>query len=102
MRKETSSFSITIKGAMSTHPKEYDTSITQIKGVLIILVSFFFFVFEIYALIISKIVMPYTGNPILDWIKDDDYYCALLPALFPISIGFAYLSWVSMKFFKHS
>lgn len=46
--------------------------------------------------------MPYTGNPVLDWIKDDHYYCVLVPALVPISIAFAYLSWVSMKFFKHS
>ena len=64
--------------------------------------AFFFFVFEIYALIVSKLFMPYTGHVVIDWIKDDEYYCVLIPILIPVTVVFMYLNWLSMKFFKHA
>ena len=53
-------------------------------------------------MIISKIFMPYTGNAILDWVKDDEHYIFLVPSMVVTVIIFAYWNWVSMKFFRHN
>ena len=46
--------------------------------------------------------MGYTGNFILDWIKDDDYYCYLVPATYVTTAFFMYANWTAMKYFRHS
>ena len=68
-------------------------------GVLVVVMGFF--VVAIYMTVISKI-MPYTENAILDAIKDDMYYCFLLPLTIPVGVLFVYLNWMSLKFFRHN
>ncbi len=60
------------------------------------------FTFSLYSFIISKYFMGYTGNKILDWIKDDEYYCCLLPATYFSTFVFVYANWEAMKYFRHS
>ncbi len=71
-------------------------------GVLFIIAAATIFTFSLYAFIISKFLMPYTGNRILDWIKDDEYYCCLLPSTAISTMIFMYINWVAMKYFRHS
>lgn len=70
-------------------------------GMLLVAASYIFFVLSIYALVVSKL-LPDTGNPILDAIKYDWYYCMLVPSLVPTTTIFIYVNWVSMKFFRHA
>ena len=71
-----------------------------ILGFMFILTAFIIFSFSLYAFVISKFFMPYTGNKILDWIKDDEYYCCLIPATIINTLIFTYFNWVAMKYFR--
>ena len=51
---------------------KYESNETDdIIGYLLIILGAVIFVGSTYCMIIAKIIMPYTGNAILDWIKDD-------------------------------
>lgn len=52
-----------------------------------------------YAILISK-WMPDTGIWMLDAIKQDTYYCLLVPYTCLIAIVFLSVNWFSMKVFK--
>ncbi|KAG6525613.1 hypothetical protein ZIOFF_015575 [Zingiber officinale] len=54
-----------------------------------------------YAAIISKI-LPEPRNSILLSIRNDWYYCFLVPLTLPVLIVLVYLHWLSMKLFKHA
>lgn len=77
-------------------------STDKILGTLLIFLAAIIFSSSLYAFIISKFFMPYTGNKILDWIKDDEYYCCLLPATIASALVFTYFNWLAMKYFRHS
>ncbi|KAJ2874986.1 multisubstrate pseudouridine synthase 7, partial [Coemansia asiatica] len=51
---------------------------TPLYGVFLLGVTSVVFVVSMYALVVSKF-MPYTGIALLDAIKDDDYFCLLVP-----------------------
>lgn len=93
---------------------------TVLWGYVLLICTFIFFVGAIYAMIVSKF-MPLTGNKvsnlnsnfgfiklpfdifyILDWIKEDYYYCMLVPATVPVTVIAVYLNWLSLKFFRHN
>ena len=74
----------------------------ELIGYILITLGALIFIFSTYSMIISKVFMPYTGNKILDWIKDDDHYIFLLPSMTVTIMIFAYWNWVSMKFFRHN
>ena len=82
---------------------KYESNETDdIIGYCLIFFGAIIFVGSTYAMIISKIFMPYTGNAILDWVKDDEHYIFLVPSMVVTVIIFAYWNWVSMKFFRHN
>jgi hypothetical protein len=70
-------------------------------GVGLLVGTFLFFVTTMYTVLLSKF-MPDTGNQLLDWIKHDQYYCHLVPALIPVSFIIVYFNWVGFKFFRHN
>jgi hypothetical protein len=74
----------------------------ELIGYGLITLAIIIFVSATYSMIISKIFMPYTGNKILDWIKDDEHYIFLVPSMVVTTMIFAYWNWVSMKFFRHN
>ena len=74
----------------------------ELTGYVLITIGGIIFVTSTYAMVISKIFMPYTGNRILDWIKEDEYYIFLVPSMIIMTMIFAYWNWVSMKFFRHN
>ena len=82
---------------------KYESNATDgILGYALIITAVLIFTYSLYAFIISKLFMPYTGNKILDWIKDDEYYCCLIPCTMLSTVIFMYFNWVSMKYFRHS
>ena len=74
----------------------------ELVGYIMIGIGGLIFVSSTYCMLISKIMMPYTGNSILDWIKDDEYYIFLIPSLVVTTMVFGYWNWVSMKYFRHN
>jgi hypothetical protein len=81
---------------------KYESNATdEILGVFLIILSAVIFMVCFYAFIISKL-MPYTGHKILDWIKDDEYYCCLIPSLLITTSLMMYINWAAMKYFRHS
>ena len=61
----------------------------------------FFGVSFVYAAFISKF-MPDTGVLILDFIKEDFYFCYLFPLLLLPTYIVVYINWLAMKFFKNN
>ena len=41
-------------------------------------------------------------NPLLEFFKNDEYYCFLFPLMAPLSVIILYVNWVCLKFFRHS
>jgi hypothetical protein len=50
---------------------------------------------------LSKLLPP-TGVRQLDAVRDDVYFCVLLPMMVPTTLIAVYANWVSMKYFKHA
>jgi hypothetical protein len=71
-------------------------------GYCLIMIGFMFFVMGWYSIFISKVVMPYTGHSVLDWIKDDKYYCMALPCYLASVCFPVYFNWMAMKYFRHT
>ena len=46
--------------------------------------------------------LPPTGVRLLDAVREDTYFCLLVPMLVPTTLIAVYANWVSMKFFKHA
>ena len=76
-------------------------NLTEIMGALVITMAAIIFIVLFYAIIGSKLLEP-TGNYLLDFIREDQYYCVLLPLMLPVTVIALYCNWVSMKFFRHS
>ena len=74
----------------------------ELMGYCFIFLGAMVFITSTYSMVISKLFMPYTGNKLLDSIKDDEYYIFLIPSMLVTIILFAYWNWVSMKFFRHN
>ncbi|PIA13263.1 hypothetical protein COEREDRAFT_49559 [Coemansia reversa NRRL 1564] len=74
---------------------------TPIYGYALLLLTSLVFVSSMYSLVVSKF-MPYTGIAFLDAVKDDRYFCLLMP-ITCLSFTFAvFLNWLGMKFFRHN
>jgi len=54
-----------------------------------------------YAMVVSKF-MPETGNKLLDWIRDDDYYCILIPSTLVATVYTVTANWLGLKIFRHN
>ena len=50
-------------------------------GYMLIFLGALLFMTSTYSMVIAKIFMPYTGNYLLDWIKDDEHYIFLIPSM---------------------
>jgi len=79
----------------------YPMGMTVISGYITIIFAFIYFSFCLYAMIISKFLKR-TGHVLLDWIKDDEFFCYLFPLLLPVLFLLAYANWLSLKYFRHS
>ena len=71
-------------------------------GYAFIFVGILFWVIGWYSVVFSKILMPFTGHQVLDFIKNDKYYIALLPSWILFTVMITWVNWVSMKYFRHT
>lgn len=61
-----------------------------------------FVVTFLYTAFVSK-WMPSVGNIAMDWISQDEYYSYLwVIIVFPVSVVFVYMNWLSLKVFRHN
>ncbi|KAJ1944881.1 hypothetical protein FBU59_002478 [Linderina macrospora] len=74
---------------------------TPLYGYALLATTSTVFFVSIYALIVSKF-MPYTGIRFLDMVKEDDYYCLLVPITGLSFIIAVFWNWLGMKFFRHN
>lgn len=75
--------------------------LTEIVGFFLLGFGAILFMAVFYALIISPLIGE-TGHILLDFIKEDSYYCMLIPLLIPVTLAVGYANWVSIKFFRHT
>ena len=71
-------------------------------GYILIFVGVFTWVFACYSIVFSKLLMPKTGHVVLDWIKEDLYYCCIFPSYMMWMVPLLYYNWYSMKYFRHA
>jgi len=58
-------------------------------------------VLYVYAAFVSKL-LPVTGIFLLDWIRQDTYFCYLIPLALPTSYIFIYVNWLSLRVFENN
>ena len=80
---------------------ELDHGKLRVVGCLLLIFAVAVMVLSTYALVVSKLLPP-TGVSLLDWIREDTYYCVLVLMMIPVSLLKVYTSWLSMSFFKHA
>ena len=80
---------------------DYDARSVRLCGGAIMALTFLFFSVVFHFLVTSKI-LPAPENRVMQWVKQDEYYCLLVPLLVPVLIISVYLNWLSMKFFRHT
>ncbi|KAJ2741304.1 hypothetical protein GGI20_005278 [Coemansia sp. BCRC 34301] len=74
---------------------------TPLYGFALLALTCVLFMFSMYSLVVSKF-MPDTGIAFLDAIKEDRYFCLLMP-ITGLSFTFAvFCNWLGMKLFRHS
>ena len=52
-------------------------------------------------LLISNFVSP-TGNWFLDWLREDQYYCLLVPLTVPVTLVASYFTWLFNMLFQRN
>ncbi|CAN0514585.1 unnamed protein product [Ectocarpus sp. 12 AP-2014] len=84
-------------------PEEEDAARRRMYfwGCILLVASGVFFVTSLYAIVFSKL-MPPMGHPLLDAVREDSHYCYLVPLTIYPSCAALYMSWVSLKFFRHN
>jgi hypothetical protein len=85
-------------GLRTTHAAQY-SSFDGVMGVFLIVSACFCGSVYFYAAILSKF-LPHTGNVYLDAVKDDDYYCYLIPLSIIPTYIIVYLNWACMKLYE--
>ena len=89
-------------GCQTTHSVTTleETSLVA-QGYVLLLAIGVFFVWTVYAAVLSKF-MPDVGHPYLDWVKRDTYYCFLVPLTIPVTFVAIYFNWLGLKLFRHN
>ncbi|KAI8073906.1 phosphatidylinositol N-acetylglucosaminyltransferase subunit Y-domain-containing protein [Gongronella butleri] len=86
---------------MTIHVPESVPDTTPRWGYALLTCTFLVFVVLLYWLVGSKYA-PVTHIDWLDWMRDDDYYCLLVPITAIAFVYFILLNWMGMKFYRHN
>ena len=71
-------------------------------GALLALGSLATLALFLFWIVISKLLPP-TGSAVVEWMRDDEYYCLLVPiTIVPICLLYQYLRWLMFMHFKLS
>lgn len=79
--------------------QELSTEPRPVLGWLLVCSAALVWAALVYATLLAK-AMPETGLRLLDAMREDTYFCHLLPTLVPSLIAFRYWGWFSMALFK--
>jgi hypothetical protein len=71
------------------------TSLLIFAGAFALLIS------SAYAAFFSKLLPP-SSNPILAWIREDSYYCLLVPLTIPMTFVAIYFHWLNLRLFTNN
>jgi hypothetical protein len=74
---------------------------TKRMAVILALITVFGFIYQLWALIICRLI-PKSSNPLIKWFQDDHFYCYLIPVLGPAYFFFMLVNWLGMKYFRHN
>lgn len=55
----------------------------------------------VYMTLVAKVI-PESGSVVLDWAREDTYFCHLLPVMVPSLVILRYWGWFSMELFKNA
>ena len=75
--------------------------VRPIAGLGLLLGSFVAFVVLSFWMFASNLV-PRTGNWLIDWLREDQYYCLLVPLTLPVTLLFANFTWFTNALFQHN
>lgn len=78
-----------------------DNNVTQTIGFTLLAFGCLLFIGVFYSILIAPFLGD-SGHVLLDFVKNDNYYCCLVPFMIPTAFAFAYSNWVSIKFFRHT
>lgn len=70
-------------------------------GLVVFLASILVGILYVYAAFVSKL-LPETGIFLIDWIKQDTYFCYLIPLALPTAYVFIYINWLSLRVFENN
>ena len=71
-------------------------------GYVLICMGIVTWMYAFYSICLSKWFMPRTGHKVLDWVKEDMYYCCAVPCYLMIMCIVVYFNWSAMKYFRHA
>ena len=75
--------------------------VRTVAGLGLLLISFFAFAVLSFWLLLSNLVPP-TGNWLLDWLREDQYYCLLVPLTLPVTLVASYFTWFTNVLFQRN
>ncbi|KAI9010341.1 hypothetical protein CLU79DRAFT_710670 [Phycomyces nitens] len=81
---------------MTVHLPETLPDTTYLWGYFLLISTWLIFFITMYSLIGRHWV------PVLDWIREDSYYCYVVPVTAIVFIYFVVCNWMGMKFFRHN
>ena len=75
--------------------------VRPVNGLTLLVGSFVVFIVMSFWMALSNFV-PHTGNWLIDWFREDQYYCLLLPLTLPVTLVVSYLKWFTSTLFQHN
>jgi hypothetical protein len=76
-------------------------NITLIIGYCCLLGGATLFILTVYSMFFAK-RLDDSEYILIKFMRQDEFYCYLVPLIIPIASIYVYLNWISMKFFRHT
>ncbi len=86
-----------------SRPKPLDHKLLRRAGLCVLAASSIFGAFFFYVVVLSRpSVAPWLSTPLVDRLRDDNYYVLLVPVLIPTATAFAWVNWMGMQSFRRN
>ncbi|KAL2920145.1 hypothetical protein HK105_200211 [Polyrhizophydium stewartii] len=75
----------------------------RVYGWLLLAATAAYFAFNLFTLVLRHWLIPAnSGSRLLEWIRNDKYYCYLIPVFGPVFVFFIFFNWLGMKYFRQN
>lgn len=101
-RPETTDDFVKLLGIRNTHKMKLPFHNVEAYGYLMVFGFATFGLIFLYAAIISKLLPDFENFPVLNAIKNDYYFCYLIPLSILPTYSIVYLNWLSMRHFEQN